>query len=165
MEHGITPLGTEALHVLRAEKGFIVVGHDTDGTVTPFDLGMGWIVSKSKADFLGKRGLARSDSARNGRKQLVGLLTDDAYTVLVEGSQVISRADAARAIRPPVPMIGHVTSSYMSPTLGRSLALALVENGRNRMHEQVAVMVHDRAVTARIAAPRFYDVKGERLNG
>jgi sarcosine oxidase subunit alpha len=164
-EYGITPLGTEALHVLRAEKGFIVVGHDTDGTVTPFDLGMSWIVGNSKPDFLGKRGLARSDSARDGRKQLVGLLTDDAYTVLVEGSQVISAADATRVYRPPVPMIGHVTSSYMSPTLGRSIALALIEDGRRRINERVAVMVRDRAATARIVAPRFYDVKGERLNG
>ena len=163
--HGITPLGTEALHVLRAEKGFIVVGHDTDGTVTPFDLGMSWVVSKTKHDFLGKRGLARSDSARDGRKQLVGLLTDDAQTVLVEGSQVIADADAARLKQPPVPMTGHVTSSYMSPTLGRSIALALIDNGRNRMHEQVAVVVHGRAVSARIAAPRFYDLIGERLHG
>ena len=162
---GITPLGTEALHVLRAEKGFIVVGHDTDGTVTPHDLGMSWIVGKAKPDFMGKRGLMRSDSARDGRKQLVGLLTDDAQTVLVEGSQVINTADAARIHFPPVPMIGHVTSSYMSPALGRSIAMALIENGRQRMNEQVAVVVHGRVVTARIGEPRFYDLKGERLHG
>ena len=163
--YGITPLGTEALHVLRAEKGFIVVGHDTDGTVTPHDLGMTWIVSKAKQDFLGKRGLERSDSARYGRKQWVGLLTDDARRVLVEGSQVIECADAARVNRPPVPMIGHVTSSYMSPMLGRSIALALIENGNNRMNGQIAVVAHGRVVTARIVAPRFYDIKGGRLHG
>ena len=162
---GITPFGTEALHVLRAEKGYIVVGHDTDGTVTPMDLGMDWIVGKNKTDFLGKRGLARSDSARAGRKQLVGLLTDDAQTMLVEGSQIIAHADAARIARPPVTMIGHVTSSYMSPTLKRSIAMALIENGRNRMHEQVAVVVRGRVVSARIAEPRFYDLEGARLNG
>ena len=162
---GIAPLGTEALHVLRAEKGFIVVGHDTDGTVTPHDLGMGWIVSKAKPDYLGKRGLERSDSARAGRKQLVGLLTDEAQSMLVEGSQVISLEHVANVHRPPVPMTGHVTSSYLSPTLGRSIALALIEDGRNRMDEQVAVVVHGRAVTARIVAPRFYDIKGERLHG
>ncbi len=162
---GIEPIGTEALHVLRAEKGFIVVGHDTDGTVTPYDLGMGWIVGKSKTDFLGQRGLRRSDSARDGRKQLVGLLTDDAQMVLVEGSQVLKHADAARINQPPVPMVGHVTSSYLSPTLGRSIAMALIEGGRTRMNEQVAVVVHGRAVAARICEPRFYDSKGERLNG
>lgn len=162
---GITPLGTEALHVLRAEKGFIVVGHDTDGTVTPHDLGMSWIVGKNKADFFGRRGLMRSDSARAGRKQLVGLLTSDAQTVLVEGSQVIRAQDAARINCPPVPMTGHVTSSYMSPTLGRSIAMALVEDGRNRLNEEVAVVVHGRVVPARIVEPRFYDAKGERLHG
>ncbi|HYK12804.1 MAG TPA: sarcosine oxidase subunit alpha family protein [Burkholderiales bacterium] len=162
---GITPLGTEALHVLRAEKGFIVVGHDTDGTVTPHDLGMSWIVGKTKTDFLGMRGLQRSDSARAGRKQLVGLLTSDAQTVLVEGSQVIRPDDAQHINRPPVPMIGHVTSSYMSPTLGHSIALALIEDGRRRMNEEVAVFVHGRVVAARIIEPRFYDIKGERLNG
>ena len=56
-KHGITPYGTEAMHVLRAEKGFIIVGQETDGTVTPHDLGMGWIVSKKKPDFIGKRSL------------------------------------------------------------------------------------------------------------
>jgi sarcosine oxidase subunit alpha len=162
---GVTPLGTEALHVLRAEKGFIVVGHDTDGTVTPHDLGMSWIVGKAKKDFLGRRGLRRSDSARDGRKQLVGLLTNDAQTVLVEGSQVVNRANSRHIDRPPVPMTGHVTSSYMSPTLGRSIAMALIDNGRNRMDEEVAVVVHGRVVMARICEPRFYDFKGERLHG
>ena len=160
---GITPLGTEALHVLRAEKGFIVVGHDTDGTVTPFDLGMSWVVGKTKPDFLGQRGLKRSDSARAGRKQLVGLLTEDAQTMLVEGSQVIRPQDA-RELRPPVIMIGHVTSSYMSPALGRSIAMALIEDGRRRFDEAVAVVVHGRIVAARIVEPRFYDLKGERLH-
>jgi sarcosine oxidase subunit alpha len=161
---GITPLGTEALHVLRAEKGFIVVGHDTDGTVTPFDLGMSWIVGKTKTDFLGQRGLKRSDSARAGRRQLVGLLTGDVHTVLVEGSQIIRPQDA-RVLRLPVPMIGHVTSSYMSPTLGRSIAMGLIEDGRQRMNKEVAVVVHGKVVAARIVEPRFYDPQGERLHG
>ncbi|MDB5810041.1 MAG: sarcosine oxidase, alpha subunit family [Betaproteobacteria bacterium] len=162
---GITPLGTEALHVLRAEKGFIVVGHDTDGTVTPPDLGMSWIVGKNKADFLGQRGMRRCDSARAGRKQLVGLLADDPQRLLVEGSQVIRMEDSARVQRPPVPMIGHVTSSYLSPTLGRSIAMALIEDGRNLRGQQVAVVVHGQVAAARIVEPRFYDVKGERLHG
>jgi sarcosine oxidase subunit alpha len=164
-DYGITPLGTEALHMLRAEKGYIVVGHDTDGTVTPHDLGMGWIVNTKKPDFLGERGLLRSDTARAGRKQLVGLLSVDGETALVEGSQVIDKADAARIVRPPVPMIGHVTSSYRSGALGRPIALALIEDGRIRMQEEVAVVAHGRVVTAQICAPRFYDVKNERLHG
>src|SRR5262249_20351934 len=71
--HGITPYGTETMHVLRAEKGFIIVGQDTDGSVTPIDLGMDWIVSKNK-DFIGRRSLSRADTARSDRKHLVGLL-------------------------------------------------------------------------------------------
>ena len=87
-KYGITPFGTEAMHVLRAEKGYIIVGQETDGTVTPADLGMDWIVS-TKKDFLGRRSLGRADTARPGRKQLVGLETEDAALVLPEGAHIV----------------------------------------------------------------------------
>jgi len=158
--YGITPYGTEAMHVLRAEKGFIIVGQDTDGSVTPIDLGMGGMVAKTK-DFLGKRSLARSDTARPDRKQLVGLLSDDPRFVLPEGAQILN--EAPRTI--PAPMAGHVTSSYMSPTLDRSVALALVKGGAGRIGERVHVAMRDgRSVTATIASPVFFDPKGERQN-
>src|SRR5690606_6885580 len=73
---GITPYGTEAMHVLRAEKGFIIVGQDTDGAQTPYDLGLGWAVSHGK-DFIGGRSLARAVCRRPDRKQLVGLWPHD----------------------------------------------------------------------------------------
>ena len=92
-------------------------------------------------------------------------MTDDAWTVAREGSQIVSDADADRIDRPPVPMIGHVTSSYMSSTLGRSIALALVEDGRQRLGEHVHVVVRGRAVPARLCAPVFYDAEGARLHG
>ena len=156
--HGITPYGTETMHLLRAEKGFVIVGQDTDGSVTPIDLGMSGMVAKTK-DFLGKRSLARSDTARRDRKQLVGLLTDDPAFVLPEGAQVLAGEPGVR----PMPMDGHVTSSYASPTLGRSIALALVRGGLDRMGERVHVAMHDgRSVTAMIASPVFFDPKGER---
>jgi sarcosine oxidase subunit alpha len=161
--HGIVPVGTESLDVLRLEKGRPVVGRDTDGTVTPGDLGMGGIVDESKPDFIGKRGLRRSDLARPGRRQLVGLLTEDPATVVPEGSQIVA-ADAAVG-RPPVPMIGHVTSSCSSPTLQRSIALALVDGGLGRLGEKVQVVLPDRAVPARFAERRFYDPQGERRHG
>ncbi len=161
---GIAAIGTEALHVLRAEKGYIAVGHDTDGTVTPLDLGMGWIIDKTKPDFIGKRGLARSDLARPGRKQLVGLLSGDAALVLPEGSQIVA-APPGSMPKPPVKMIGHVTSSYFSPTLGRSIAFALIEGGLKRMGETVTVVLPDRPVPAVIGKSRFYDLPGERLHG
>lgn len=125
----ITPYGTEAMHLLRAEKGFIIVGQDTDGTATPIDLGMNWIVKK-KGDFVGRRSLTRSDTSRQDRKQLVGLVTHDPEKVLMEGTQIIATEDETST---PVPMLGHVTSSYFSPNLGRSIAMALVESGHSKM--------------------------------
>ena len=132
-KYAATPYGTEAMHLLRAEKGFIIVGQETDGTVTPGDLRMDWIVKKS-GDFIGRRSLARSDTAREGRKQLVGLLTEDPAFVAMEGAQLIGM-DAE--IAPPVPMLGHVTSSYFSPNLGRSIAMGLLKDGGKRMGERV----------------------------
>ncbi|MEM8812328.1 MAG: sarcosine oxidase subunit alpha family protein [Pseudomonadota bacterium] len=132
----ITPYGTEAMHLLRAEKGFVIVGQETDGTVTPLDMRMDWIVNMKKGDFIGKRSLLREDTARTDRKQLVGLLTEDPKKVLVEGAHVI---DTPSEPAPPVPMLGWVTSSYFSPNLERSIAMALVERGGARMGETVYV--------------------------
>jgi sarcosine oxidase subunit alpha len=157
---GITPYGTEAMHVLRAEKGFIIVGQDTDGSVTPVDLGMDWIIGKGK-DFIGRRSLARPDTRREDRKQLVGLLAADPKTVLPEGGQVVKDASAAT----PVPMLGHVTSSYFSAFLDRSIALALVKGGAKRHGEEVQVPLADgRVLRAKIAPPVFVDAEGARQN-
>ena len=146
--------------MLRAEKGYIIVGQDTDGTVTPLDLGMGWIVSKKKPDFIGKRGMARSDLQRPDRKQLVGLLTDDPAEVLEEGAQVTANADADHPLS-----LGHVTSSYMSPGTGRSIALALVRSGRERMGQTLHVPMPGRSIPVRVVETVFFDPKGERLHG
>ena len=159
-EFGITPYGTETMHVLRAEKGYIIVGQDTDGSVTPVDLGMGAMVTKTK-DCLGKRSLARSDTAKAERKQFVGLLADDPQFVLPEGAQILE--GVLKGI--PAPMAGHVTSSYLSPTLGRSIALALVKGGASRIGERVHVAMRDgRTATATLANPVFFDPKAERQN-
>jgi len=139
VRYGITPYGTEAMHLLRAEKGFVIVGQETDGTVTPGDLRMDWIVRKS-GDFIGKRSLTRSDTARQGRKQLVGLLTEDPSTVLMEGAHVIAMQTETA---PPVPMLGHVTSSYFSPNLNRSIALAMVNDGGKRIGETLWISRKD----------------------
>jgi len=156
----ITPYGTETMHVLRAEKGYIIVGQDTDGSVTPIDLGMDWIVSKDK-DFIGRRSLFRSDTARNDRKQLVGLLTDEPNVVLPEGAQLVTDPKAPI----PVPMVGHVTSSYDSAALGRSIALALVKGGASRMGEVLhAPLADGRVIRARVASAVFVDPEGARQN-
>lgn len=159
-EFDITPYGTETMHVLRAEKGYVIVGQDTDGSVTPIDLGMGWAVSKTK-DFLGKRSLERSDTARKDRKQLVGLLTDDPKVVLQEGSQIVNNASD----QIPLPMLGHVTSSYYSACVGRSIALALLKNGHQRMGETVHVTTPTGGfVSAKIGSTIFLDPQGEKQN-
>ena len=151
-KYAITPFGTEAMHVLRAEVGYIMVGQETDGTVTPDDLGLGRMVS-SKKDFLGKRSLSRSDTARRDRPQLVGLLTDDPGLRVPEGAQLIAGSDPA----PPQTGIGHVTSSYHSPNLGRSFALALLQAGRDRHGETIHIAYDGRAVPALVTVPRFLD--------
>jgi len=156
--YGITPYGTEAMHVLRAERGFIIAGQDTDGTVTPIDLGMEWIVSRSK-DFIGRRSLDRVDTVRADRKQLVGLLTERPEDVLPEGGQIVEEVTA-----PPMRMIGHVTSSYFSATLGRSIALALVRGGRRRHGERVMVPLERSVMSARITEPLFLDPEGARVH-
>ncbi len=159
-EFDITPYGTETMHVLRAEKGFVILGQDTDGSVSPVDLGMNWLLSKDK-DYLGRRSLSRPDCLRNDRKQLVGLRSLDNKQVLHEGAQLIVDPDAPK----PVPMCGHVTSAYFSACLGHPLALALVAGGRARMGETIFASASDGStVPVEIVSPVFYDPKAERQN-
>jgi sarcosine oxidase subunit alpha len=163
-EFGITPYGTETMHVLRAEKGYPIVGQDTDGTVTPQDAGMEWIVSKQK-DFVGRRSYSRADNVRADRKHLVGLLPVDRTTRLPEGSQVIE-AGPSLADRPiPVPMLGHVTSSYHSVALERPFALALIKGGRDRIGEVLVAPVGDQLVEVEVTSPVLYDPEGTKRDG
>ena len=155
-EFDITPYGTETMHVLRAEKGFIIAGQDTDGSVTPVDLGMNWLLSQEK-DFLGKRSLERPDCRREDRKQWVGLLSQDGRTVLPEGTQLIGDTGI------PAAMCGHVTSSYFSACLGHPIALALVAGGRQRKGETIYAARSGRdPLPVRIVSPVFYDPRGRR---
>jgi sarcosine oxidase subunit alpha len=161
-EFGITPYGTETMHVLRAEKGFIIVGQDTDGSMTPQDMNMDWVVGKKKDfSFIGQRGLSREDCQRERRKQLVGLKTLEPKTVLPEGSQIVN--DPNQAL--PMTMQGHVTSSYYSAHLGHSIALAVVKGGLQRVGEVVHCPLADgRSIAAEIVSSVFYDPKGDRQN-
>ncbi|MET9512741.1 sarcosine oxidase subunit alpha family protein [Streptomyces flavidovirens] len=162
--YGITPYGTETMHVLRAEKGYIIVGQDTDGTVTPQDAGMSWVVSKQK-DFVGKRSYSRADTARTDRKQLVGLLPSDRTTRLPEGNQLVAPGVPLTPEAGPVPMLGHVTSSYHSPALGRPFALALVADGRARIGETLLAPVGDDLVPVEVADCVLYDPEGTKRDG
>ncbi len=158
---GACAYGTEAMHVLRAEKGYIIVGQDTDGTVTPDDAGLSWAIARKKPDFVGIRGLRRSDLTRPGRKQLVGLLTKDRAVVLEEGAQVV--ADPNQPV--PMKMIGHVTSAYWSENAGRSIAMGLIADGRNLMGKTLYVPMPDRTIEIEVTDAVFVDKQGDRLNG
>lgn len=162
---GITPYGTETMHVLRAEKGYPIIGQDTDGTVTPQDLGMNWVVSKKKPDFIGKRSFTRSENLNPLRKQFVGLLPTDGATVLPEGAQIIEFVSAGELPPPPVPMLGHVTSSYRSAELGRPFALALVKGGRARIGDTVHVPVNGGLIPVEVTGSVLVDPEGARRDG
>lgn len=158
--YGLTPYGTETMHVLRAEKGFIIVGQDTDGSVTPHDLDHGWAVAMNKPfSFIGKRGMQRADCLRDERKQLVGLACTDAETVIPEGAQAVR--DPSEAI--PMSMVGHVTSSYYSAFLRRSIALGVIKGGLKRKGESVYFPLADgRTLEATLCDPVFLDPEGAR---
>ena len=158
---GACAYGTETMHVLRAEKGYIIVGQDTDGTVTPHDASLSWAVSKKKADFVGIRGLKRPDLVKEGRKQLVGLLTKDPKVVLEEGAQIVADPNEPK----PMTMLGHVTSSYWSENCGRSIAMALVAGGQARMGQTLYVPMSDRTIAVEVSDMVFIDKEGGRLNG
>ena len=163
-EFDITPYGTETMHVLRAEKGYPIVGQDTDGSVTPQDAGMGWVVSKVK-DFIGKRSYSRSDTAREDRKHLVSVLPTDKTLRLPEGTQLIGHTAAVNSGLQPVPLLGHVTSSYYSAALGRSFALALIKNGRNLIGQTLTAAVGDQLVDVVVGETVLYDPEGKRRDG
>ncbi|TWG53939.1 sarcosine oxidase subunit alpha [Aminobacter sp. J44] len=160
-KHGACAYGTETMHVLRAEKGYIIVGQDTDGTVTPDDAALSWAVGKAKKDFVGIRGMKRPDLVRPGRKQLVGLKTKNPSIVLEEGAQIV--ADPNQPV--PMKMVGHVTSAYWSANCGHSIALALVEGGRDRIGQMLYVPMPDKTIEVEVTGTIFFDEKGERLNG
>ena len=155
-ETGATRYGTETMHVLRAEKGFVVVGQETDGTVIPDDLGLHGTIARAKPDFVGKRSLTRPDMLRDDRKQLVGLLTADPMVVLTEGAQLTATGTVS---------LGHVTSAYRSAALGRSIALALLAGGRSQIGTTLLVPLVGQIAKVTVTEPIFYDPAGARMTG
>ncbi|MEM8631033.1 MAG: sarcosine oxidase subunit alpha family protein [Pseudomonadota bacterium] len=158
---GIMPYGTEALHIMRAEKGFIMIGDETDGTVIPQDLGLHWAISKKKDDYLGKRAQVRSHMANPDRWQLVGLETTDG-TVLEDGAYAVETGVNGNG---QTKVQGRVTSTYHSPTLGRGIAMGLVRHGPDRMGEVLSfTRIGGGRQEAKIVSPVFYDSEGEKQN-
>jgi sarcosine oxidase subunit alpha len=160
-EFGAMPYGTECLHIMRAEKGFIMIGDETDGTVIPQDLGLNWAISKKKDDFLGKRAQQRSYMDNPDRWQLVGLATLDG-SVLEDGAYAIAEGRNANGQGNTQ---GRVTSTYYSPTLGKGIAMGLVHKGPERMGEVISfTKIGNSPVPAKILSPVFYDPEGEKAN-
>ncbi|AXI47292.1 sarcosine oxidase subunit alpha family protein [Sulfitobacter sp. SK012] len=158
---GVMPYGTECLHILRAEKGFIMIGDESDGTVIPQDLGLHWALSKKKEDYLGKRAQQRSHMTDPTRWKLVGLETIDGAT-LPDGAYAVADGTNDNGQRNTQ---GRVTSSYHSPTLGKGIAMGLVLNGPDRMGEVIDFPGLDgKTYSARIVDPVFYDKEGEKQN-
>ncbi|MEO1747712.1 MAG: glycine cleavage T C-terminal barrel domain-containing protein, partial [Pseudomonadota bacterium] len=154
--------GTEAMHVLRAEKGYIIVGQDTDGTVTPHDAGLSWAIGKKKQDFVGIRGLMRKDLVASGRRQLIGLCSVDSKTVLEEGAQLVDTTDQT----PPYKMVGFVSSAYWSENCDVPIALALLEGGFDRMGERLFASAPDGGfIEVEVCKPVFFDPEGAKQNG
>ena len=153
---GIMPIGSEANHVLRVEKGFLSLGHEVDGTADAYDLAMGWIMSKKKADFIGKRSVDLRRSGSQTRRELVGIMSDDPNRMVPEGAQITpgGRKESSE---------GFVTAYVWSVALRRTVGLALIENGRGRIGETAHVRLKDETILVKISDPCFYDPKGELL--
>ena len=158
-EFNVMPYGTEALHVMRAEKGFIMIGDETDGTIIPQDLGLNWAISKKKEDFIGKRAQQRTFMVDPKRWKLVGLETTDG-SVIPDGAYAVGEGVNANGQRN---MVGRVTSTYYSPTLGRGIAMGLVLDGPDRMGETIEFpKVGGGSVFAKIVDQVFYDKEGTK---
>ena len=155
---GAGPIGVEALSVLRAEKGYIIIGKDTDGEVMPHDLGFGIPRRRKTTPFVGDRGLHTDKANRGDRRQLVGLRVPDGEVALATGAHLVEKSPSG------LRSIGVVTSSYDSTTLGHPIALALIEKGTERMGETLTVWHMDQQNKAIVVSPVFLDPDGARLN-
>jgi sarcosine oxidase subunit alpha len=159
LAQGPTPYGIESLSVLRAEKGYILIGTDTDGLTMPDDLGMSGPLRAKKVDFVGRRSLTTPDGLRADRRQFVGLLPDNPHFVPPVGTHAIETVSGKRA------SLGWITTATHSPAVGRSIALAMIAGGRARMGETIELFDRGHVTRATICSPVFHDPAGEKLHG
>jgi len=151
------PIGIEAVSILRAEKGYLMVGKDTDGETMPHDLGFGLPRINKTHRFVGDRSLHSETASKEDRKSLVGLCVEPGEKPLATGAHAISGAERTRSI-------GYVTSSYFSPHLMQAIALALIERGNERVGETVEIWHREERRQATICSASFYDPKGVKLH-
>tara|TARA_B100000579_G_scaffold419987_1_gene419186 strand:- start:8 stop:973 length:966 start_codon:yes stop_codon:yes gene_type:complete len=164
-EYNLIPYGTETMHLLRAEKGYIVIGQETDGTVTPIDLNYNWMIGKNKKDFIGKRSLSRPDTAREDRKQLVGLSPINKKDIIEEGQHIVELNELPKKIKDPIKYLGHVSSGYHSPNLNHSIGLAMIRGGKNLLGRKFFVTATGKTknIPVEIVNPVFIDPENKRL--
>ena len=162
---GLIPYGTETMHLLRAEKGYVVIGQDTDGTVTPMDLNLNWMVGKNKKDFIGKRSFTRSDTSKKNRKQLVGVLPLNKSQSIEEGEHILEINELPANIKDPIKYLGHITSSYHSPNLEHYISMAMLENGNELIGREMYVTTSSgtKNIPIKIVKPIFIDPENKRL--
>jgi sarcosine oxidase, subunit alpha len=151
-------LGSEALLLLRAEKGYIIVGKDTDGATRPRDLGLTGPFKNKKVEFIGRRSLLLDEAQRDDRQEYVGLEVADGGPMLTAGAHGVEQVDGKQR------SIGYVTSSYMSPNLKRPIALGLIQRGMARHGEVIDVRHMGEIRKARIVEPCAFDKEGARLH-
>ncbi len=163
--YDLVPYGTETMHLLRAEKGYVVIGQETDGTVTPLDLNFNWMIGKKKKDFIGKRSLTRSDTSRDDRKQLVGIIPLDKSEFIEEGQHVVECERLPKRITTPVEYLGHVSSSYHSPNLNHCIAMAMIKGGNKLMGSKLFVSstYGTKNIPVEVVSPVFIDPENKRL--
>ena len=164
-EFELVPYGTETMHLLRAEKGYVVIGQETDGTVTPIDINFNWMIGKKKKDFIGKRSLKRRDTIREDRKQLVGIIPIDKSQFIEEGQHIVECENLPRVIKTPVAYLGHVSSSYHSPNLNHCISMAMIKGGNKLLGKKlfVSTPTGTKNIPIEIVNPVFIDPENERL--
>ena len=153
------------MHLLRAEKGYVVIGQETDRTVTPIDINFNWIIGKNKKDFIGKRSLSRSDTAREDRKQLVGVIPLDKSQFIEEGQHVVECESLPSKINTPIEYLGHISSSYHSPNLNHCISMAMIKSGNKLMGQKLFVSTPKgtKNIPVEIVNPVFIDPENKRL--
>ena len=164
-EFGLVPYGTETMHLLRAEKGYVVIGQETDGTVTPIDINFNWMIGKNKKDFIGKRSLKRSDTAREDRKQLVGVIPLDKSQFIEEGQHILECENLPSKIKTPIDYLGHISSSYHSPNLNHCISMAMIKGGNKLKGKKLYVSTPNgtKNILVEIVNPVFLDPENKRL--
>ncbi len=168
-EHGeefdLVPYGTETMHLLRAEKGYVVIGQETDGTVTPVDINFNWMIGKNKKDFIGKRSLKRSDTIREDRKQLVGVIPLNKSQFIEEGQHIVECENLPSKIKTPVDYLGHISSSYHSPNLNHCISMAMIKGGNKLLGKKLFVSTPNgtKNIPVEIVSPIFLDPENKRL--